>query len=140
MLTLNKNSWHYRLTDYFDHHQEYNLCPYVRQVIKCMLLALLVIILSITLGLGFAGLLFTPHIAWTIGFLPGAALLVCVVWVVLGFGLHEITKDMRISWNRVIYKRKPRQKKEPNIVTEYIQAKHDKICPELRFTSGKESN
>ena len=143
MLNISKDSWHYKLIvkvlNPWD--VESNLCPYVRQVFNAMLGVLLTGV-AIIIGVMAAVLMVSiPLIAWTSGITMEIAILFCILWGFVG-GLvliiyHDYTELRPVSWDKTIFTMPVRKPREPSIFSLWLAAKHDKICPELKFNKGE---
>jgi hypothetical protein len=165
MITLSTKSWHYRFAKFGinRHDVSTNLCPYVRQIIWGLFKF---VALFMALAFYTTGLILAAAIWWTLGFdamfhigqagMPGLALwviiptsvtaAVAILAVCAGYfaakeKLQQRFRDKYIAehgieaWDMYRYGEKP--KKEPNIITEWFKAKHEKICPQLTFKESE---
>lgn len=151
-MIINKNSWHYRLAssnNILDVPK--NLCPYVRVVLFKSIILLFGIFVSgfiftvigtgIVIKFGLSGILF-----WVSSFICGLIAVVAIIGFVVGavigtMFIHEKWKERknkkkldivnaRISAG--LYPEPPK-----SLMREWLDAKHDKICPTLEFNNDK---
>lgn len=135
-MKINTDSWHYKFIDTVDttHLHKKNLCPYVRQLLKCMFLTLIGVVVGVVLGIALGFFLLTPIFAWSIGFDVVQAFLLSIGWLVVGAVTLKQCRGWRVSWNKNLFTLPTRQPREPGIFSIWLTAKHDKICPSLEFT------
>lgn len=153
-MIINKNSWHYRFLKFADasFKEPKSLCPYVRQiVIKAIFCSFLVFIMGfffVVVGTSVLAKFAVPVglAYWVGGFALGAAIVAVAIGAIVGgiFGLMFLTEKYK---ERKSEKRTAEMKKrmeagldpEPpkTLMREWIDAKHDKICPTLEFTNDK---
>lgn len=152
-MIINKNSWHYRFLK-FGQNSFYevptSLCPYVRQIV---FKAIFYLFLAFIMGVFFfvAGTSVLAKFAvpvgllyWVGGFALGAAIVAAAIGSIVGgiFGSMFLTEKYK---ERKSEKRTAEMKKrmeagldpEPpkTLMREWIDAKHNKICPTLEFTN-----
>lgn len=154
-MIINKNSWHYRFLK-FSTNDFYevptSLCPYVRQIvfkaIFCSFLAFLMGFFFVVVGTSVLAKFAVPVglAYWVGGFALGAAIVAIGIGAIVGgiFGSMFLTEKYKERKNE---KRIAEMKKrflagldpEPpkTLMREWIDAKHDKICPTLEFTNDK---
>lgn len=143
-MDINKNSWHYQFVDSVFKNVSRSLCVYFWQVVWSIIVNTTAAILSIAVFLCMLGLslffLSVPFFTTD----PLASILSFVIWAYLLFNMKGLLTDMltRSNPDSVFLKEiklfnKPEKSltknKEPNIITEYVNAKKAKICPTLNF-------
>jgi hypothetical protein len=131
-MEINKSSWHYKLVKSFLTFPEESLCPYMRQVVGSMFIALVSSILAVLFVGFFVYGLFYPFFGdpdILMSFLS------CFMWVLVGLALLDgVPPLVEGTWlSKVVYDCKEREEKEPSLVAAYLKAKHDKICPTITF-------
>ena len=132
-MKINKNSWHYKLSTSFERPWVAdNLCAYMRQVLLGVFLLAIVGILLLVLSLMAIAMVVSIFITPPSLF---AAIFICFLWIVVGFMVRRIALDFLPRGSKlltIIYDGKT-SGGEDNIVTAYIKAKHNKVCPTLDF-------
>lgn len=154
-MIINKNSWHYRFLTYGENaffEVPESLCPYVRKiVIKALIyvfLALIVGFFFVVVGTSVLAKFAVPVglLYWVGGFALGAVIICGAIAAVVGgiFGAMFLTEKYkkRKSEKRIAEMKKRRDAgldPEPpkTLMREWIDAKHDKICPTLEFNDDK---
>ena len=153
-MKINTASWHYRLLDWTYDSVPKNLCPYVDKLILAIVISPFValwkvasdngrVILTITgigliAGLEVAILFESP---WWIALLLGQIILYVFIGLCLvGTWIWEFLPDYPRSPREYqpssqprIEKSKEIKHKNPNLIAEWIEAKHERICPRLEF-------
>ena len=137
-MNISKNSWHYRLLGKFDlFGVPSSLCPYFWAVVASLFIVVTAGVSVITLVISFASaplaLFYSmDEIVEISKLLAGVVSLGFVEWVFVCF--------MFFIWGTVVgikyIKRKIQNQsvdKEPNILVEYVKAKHKKFCPKITF-------
>lgn len=137
-MRINRKSWHYRLLRATEFDPSDNLCPYCRQVIAAIVLA----IIFGAIGLAAIGLALGPFVQF---FVEGDA----AVWALLG-GVGDIFV-LSVLLSNVVSERRRRERiarrsqaverdwaprtppKEPGLLRLWLRAKHEKVCPRLDF-------
>lgn len=137
-MNISKKSWHYRLiTHVSDYYAPSSLCAYVRKLLGCICLVIVTVLVAsvlvttaVTAPLLWFGiispspqsLLYTTAVigsgAWTGGILTG-----------IGIGIHELrVRKLLRQWDA--------PPKQPSLLSSWIQAKKQKICPLITFTEN----
>lgn len=154
-MIINKNSWHYRFLTYGENaffEVPESLCPYVRKIV---IKALIYVFLALIVGFFFfvvgtsvlakfavpVGLLY-----WVGGFALGAVIICGIIAAVVGAGfgayyLYTKWKERKETKRRAEMKERINAGLDPEppktLMREWIDAKHDKICPTLEFNDDK---
>ncbi len=158
-MNINKTSWHYAIASKGPHEHSSvpaNLCPYMRRVVVTLAIYILLLVCA-TGTVPTAYMLFTygpasewPEISsllfslWTMGGFLGLIILAVVALLGCAFAIdHFIVtpyKEAKRERARVALEsgqlselREP----EPSIISAWLKAKHDKICPQLEFVGDK---
>jgi hypothetical protein len=148
--------WHYRLIRKLDRWPENNLCPYCRQVVYALLTVAGYTVLISVLGSGaiagytfpvwqffWDGPLVIAPLAFVLYLVTGIVSIVAYRdhrrWLSMYQKENSIwhydlfTNIKRWYWKSATAKAEARVEKGPNLLTQYITAKHDKICPHIDF-------
>jgi len=159
-LVMCKSSWHYRLvmfifTDYFIFQDRVNLCPYMRRVIISIFLFPFVggwefvpdsirihkdicqfLSIFVLLVLSFSSLLSywypdTPYYVFAgVGLIGGFAFIGFVAGIIIGgCAIKDKWDDRPRHYN---------EHKTTGLVKAYVGAKHDKVCPSIKFCDAPE--
>lgn len=118
MIKVNRKSWHFRLTDLWFSYlgkSDSNLCKYFWEVVLSVFISLFVVGAVV-------GFITIVVIHWQETFLVGLA--TCFIWVPLVaiFYLRQTGIKTQIENPERI-----------NLLSEYLQAKKEKICPIVEF-------
>ena len=147
MLTINKNSWHYKLWDLFQHdYRPKNLCQYVRQCVGSF--AFGIVILIIALWIMYIGVypityFFEADNSYGV-FMMGMILDGYLLGMTIRFytDTGSIPKSLfNKPISDVLHQYLPEgevKEKKPNIVWEYLKALHEKTCPMIEYTDDKD--
>lgn len=150
MLQINPNSWHYR---YIRSAPLYgivprNLCPYVRAIAWISLFYLFLA----ALGAAALFMLFSIFGHWSfpelrsLAIFSGVAYAFSLSWI-LSMMLSDrwnrekrdaIRRGERLSdYDRAVLKRELKAAQEPSIFRLWLEAAHDRVCPQLTFKKGQ---
>lgn len=149
MLKISRDSWHFRINDrFYDTPEPSNLCPYMRRLVWALfcysLLALLAF--SVVVGAVSIVLYLTDTLLGLWPTLTGplelyvrcCGITVAFVSVIIGIAtifysiFRGVTKLKYLWWN-YLDRQDPTTESQPNVVWEFIKAKHQKVCPQLTF-------
>lgn len=152
-MKVNKNSWHYKLMNYFNfdiivdlrYGSNVTLCRYFWNVIG----SIIALLGAITLGIcatALASLVLMAFVIAPISYLTQSYLgfgwdtaseigvvMIWICWVVLPFfvGLEDAIKgNMKVfpNWMKIKLP-EPAPETKPNILVEYVKARKNKFCP-----------
>ena len=147
MYTLHKNSWHYRFAAMFSSypHHETNLCPYVRMVVKGMLIytffTTIVTGFAIMNLLGIADIVngFWNHDKLSPFILVNMLTVGTIAAVFILAGLHWL-REKYDAWQyrRYVEKRNNELAEdytppEPGLVRLWWNSVHEKVCPRIEI-------
>lgn len=134
-MVINKNSWHYKLVEFgansrFDISD--NLCTYFWQLVRGFLLSIVALAFVCLLICAICFMLAAPFIS----LIMFEAVFVSIGWIISGyiikFAFHDTISENHYLMIDVFAKLKPKERK-PSIITEYLKAKKQKICPTITF-------
>jgi len=162
-LVMCKSSWHYRLVNYifpyfFHWNNRVNLCPYMRRLVTCIFLfpfvagwntfmperlreytgicqalaIYVILVLSFSVCLDYWYVDVPWHVFAIAGIFGGFAIGAVFVGVVLGV--------MRVVDHIENRPRHYSEHKTIGIAKAYVGAKHDKICPSIKFCDAPEKD
>jgi hypothetical protein len=140
-MKISKNSWHYKLVNakvlgqsFYDGYEiSHSLCLYFWQVVKSILLIVFLIVLGAGVGMlvvypaaGLVGWMVTGvyiqdatimigAVVIALACVPVTAIITAIIWI-------KIDKMLRTNIPT------------PSLISSYIQAKKDKLCPVIEFT------
>lgn len=156
-MKVNKNSWHYKLMDYWDYkiiyrlNLDYNvtLCQYFWTVVGAILqsvgfAAMIVVAIAVFVSLAFAIIIAPINYLLTAYFgVPElyeglGAVTIFLFWVVIPLvgGIEEYHRGNIKGipdWMRSTSKEVVKKEKKPNLAWEYIKAKKRKVCPFIQL-------
>lgn len=141
MIKIDKNSWHYKFIDKVDtvHCHETNLCPYIRQLIKCMLVSIACVIGCMLMALVALFFLAVPIMSSVSGISPALAIIASILYLVVGWCALITYRDtyIKVSWDKVLFTTTSKRNIEPNILSAWLTAKHKKVCPPVTFVNNE---
>lgn len=148
-MKINTKSWHYKIATWGDEDAPRTLCPYFWKVVFKLAVAAFMVIAAFAGIFGVGEILMSlilPSLGFAAsGIIAGIANVVVgtIAWAgffgtvfVVGYGCVKL-KNYRD--NARVEKRMARinaglsPDKDPNLVTEFLKAKHRKVCPFLEF-------
>lgn len=143
-MNISKNSWHYRVCDWYSWVPSNSLCLYFWQVVwACVLSFILIPFAIVFVGFMLLGVFpfiigstltgnfhqdihlmswYTILVSWSVG---------AGIFAVIGVaGLLKLLYD-----DKIIFKNRKEKdvEKEPNLVVEWVRAKKAKVCPVITF-------
>lgn len=127
---INKDSWHYKLVIMVGLWPKKNLCPYMRQIVgaACILFLMFIMVLFIALWLSWPILQFFTLSSILFSVLSG--------FIYLGLG-HFLLSWVKEYTRYKTFWLKPKSpeinEKEARLLTLWLRAKHDKVCPKIEF-------
>lgn len=129
MLTINRNSWHYK---YFGRQWDRNprsLCWYFWKVVLTIFWNIIQITFAAIFSLMVLYVLVLPLVQLWHSYDGGAYAAAFILWALIGwFAIYNYRDYLYYSGKLA----RP-QPKPPGIVAEYVHAKHHKICPLLKY-------
>lgn len=156
-MKVNRNSWHYKLMDHFDHNvisrldynQSVTLCQYFWSLIGALFQSIGVVLLGIGCTLMLSVIVFAVIVA-PINYLLTAyfgvvditdgcgGMLLVLFWIVIPLfaGIEEYMRGNIKGvpdWMRFSHKEVVKKEKKPNLAWEYIKAKKRKVCPLIQL-------
>ncbi len=163
-MEIKTDSWHYKLVNRFcEMDWVRNFCPYMRRltgilaifvfVIPSVLFGMAETLVMLVKGrevldtwlaslgslvLGYYGVIcvILGIIAWLI--VIGYLLLILVMYVVGKINNYLETNQSYTSWLRYRIKRRMARQREPNIFVLWCKARHDQICPMVKFVNSED--
>jgi hypothetical protein len=143
-MNINKNTWHYKLLRDAPLLNPWtpssSLCVYFWQVVARILCLTVASIVSVSLVTALFMIILSPVITLVVYFIgqvtneglnlwafTGVVVIILLLLELLVHGLDTLVKYLRHR----AYTAKP---KAPNILTSYIKAKKEKVCPIITFT------
>lgn len=156
-MKVNKNSWHYKLMDYWDYKVIYRLrcgfnvtlCQYFWNVVGAILqsvgfAAMIVVAIALFLALVFGIVIAPINYLLTAYFgvpelMEGLGVVsIFIFWVFLPLiaGCEEYLRGNIKGipdWMRLAPKEIVKKEKKPNLAWEYIKAKKRKVCPLIQL-------
>lgn len=132
-MEVNKNSWHFKLLDFFYSTRAYDLCTYVRRLVICItaligatILAFFVIAMLGAIIYAMSGFIVTPVTIghYILSFVTGIvviAFLACIVYIII---------DMIESNFALIEQSKP---KKQTIISEFLKSKSENYCAQIEY-------
>ena len=134
MIIVSEKSWHYRFLRWMKIDIPSNLCPYLR----CVLLwAPAGLIGSIFVSLIVLFLFLVPVLIWY-GIINGwnaypFTFLSMAVYTVIGIATLQNAKYIPFGQQVLISKRKLERPQSLQLLQDYFDAIHDKVCPRVEF-------
>lgn len=121
-MDISRNSWHFRVLQCFDFYPR-TLCTYFWSLVFCLVVMPAVLLV-------FGVVIALPLYWWLLPPNPDLFFVACVIGfaeilILLGV-LYTVVTDRRYVEGCAGH--------EPNIVTEYLAAKKQKVCPIIRYT------
>lgn len=156
-MKVNKNSWHYKLMDYWDYEvidqllygNNVTLCQYFWNVVGAILqsvafAAMIVVAIAVFVFLAFAIIIAPINYLLTAYFgvpelMEGLGVVtIFIFWVLLPLagGIEEYMRGNIKGipdWMRLVPKEIVKKEKKPNLAWEYIKAKKRKVCPLIQL-------
>lgn len=156
-MKVNKNSWHYKLMDYWDYKvidqllygNNVTLCKYFWNVVgailqsvgfAAMIVVAIVLFLALVFGIVIAPINYlltayfgVPELMEGLGVVT-----IFIFWVFLPLagGVEEYMRGNIKGipdWMRFSHKEVVKKEKKPNLAWEYIKAKKAKVCPFIQL-------
>ena len=87
------------------------------------------------LALGAVWFVLFPIWQWFLNYTPEMQVGVMILWSVIGVAVFA--KYRIYLYDTGVLKRKTRVYKEPGLVSQYLHAKHRKVCPLLDYKRGE---
>lgn len=142
-MDIKKSSWHYKLVDFMCDYHSRSLCDYVWQVIRSVIVVLLVIVFFMAITGVIGGLILdkafsydSPSLLLMVTLLPVVGAITLSVVGALCFGVIYYTDNYFKQRTKLKEGMKP---KPDGILTAYIKAKKEKLCPQLKFVDSPET-
>ncbi len=139
-MKISKDSWHYRLFCRANVMPSSSLCIYFWQAVFLLTQNILLAIAGlfiVSIGLSPLALLFdvdVPANVVSTSILFWIAILICVAVVVVPETVRKSLMLIGRAKNKVrVYAMPDEKPKEPSLVTEWLKAKKDKVCPVIEF-------
>lgn len=133
-MKISEQSWHYRLLNFCNYTPQRSLCLYFWQVVWSVLTTTVAVCIMTILAALFLYMMAMPVLAFLGVVTPGGYICV-ILWVVVLAGIFEDQiKNKYRDWQ--FREKKERKESEPNILSEWIKAKKNKVCPTIEFTRG----
>ena len=133
-MKISKDSWHYKLLLEWGWNIPDNLCTYVLKILLSVLLYPALGVGSLIISANALAPFVFIGCMW-LGVLPHE--LVVFFSIVGSFFYVVYAMCLVLSWVPDFFNwlsNRPSKHREPNVFTEYVKAKHSKICPVLEFT------
>lgn len=132
-MKIRYSSWHYKyIAKRWKEHPR-ALCWYFWKIVISIVLWAVAGVLALIAGSFVLVTLAFPAWQWFFNYDPDITIASFIFWLVIGVLASGFYRTWLYETGRL--KRKPHVYKEPGLVSQYIEAKHRKICPLLEYTN-----
>ena len=130
-MIIKGSSWHYKYIAHRWDSDPNGLCWYFWKIIISMLLIAAISTGGVLLALGAVWFVLFPIWQWFFDYTPKMQAGVALLWFVIGVAVAA--RYRMYLYDTDVLQRKKKVYKEPGLVSQYLHAKHRKVCPRLKY-------
>lgn len=135
-MEIRGSSWHYKYVAKRWTHDPKALCWYFWKIVLSIFLMAVLGVLSVVVGIGAIIAILFPIWVWFFPHYPvDTPTVATILWLFIG-GFSSYTYRQNL-YETGRLKRKVKVHKEPGLMSQYLHAKHRKICPLLEYKRGE---